>query len=477
MSESKPNKFSRRAFLNYAAGAVAGGILASAATYYLAPREVITKTVTTTVGTPTSTQEAPPPTGKTYVEFWTELVEEPRMEVLNRAAEAFMKENPDIFVKVVPVAESDYPAKLTAAYIGGKMPQVMELPTYFAPEWLTELDADAITDVINEIGEDQFVYPLKIWQIPGEKKWYAASWLPWLTQIYYRKDWFDEVGLETPEDVITWDQMLNAAAKLNKPPDRYGVIFVNAKEDIGANQIYFNVGYANGVKLLDEDLNIRFDDPESIETLEYLQELSSYTPPGPDDSKALFTLYPVQPGTIGIAIANTYMAFRIYNTVRDLIPKNVIISRIKNKVEGMFGEDYGLAIFKTNSTPAQIEASKKWCKFLLTSKYYAELCGLVVFGLFPVVKSVTFSEEYLNNPIVRAFGGRKAVESLIEGFKRMQVPAYAEGRGIVKEFGPPWSKFLIAHAVHEVCNEGASPKETAVKYAERMRRAIQEMKK
>jgi multiple sugar transport system substrate-binding protein len=480
---SEPKKVGRRTFLNYAIAVVATGVIVGAATYFAVPKgEVtVTKTVTTTIaGTPTTPTISPttsPPAGKTYVEFWTELVEEPRMEVLNRAADAFMKENPDIYVKVVPIAEADYPTKLTSAYMSGKMPQVMEIPTYFAPEWLTELDADAITDVINEIGEDQFVYPLKIWQIPGQKKWYAASWIPWISQVYYRKDWFVEAGLETPKDVITWDQMLNAATKLNKPPDRYGILFINAKEDIGSNQIYFTVGYANGVKLLDEDLNIRFDDPESIETLQYLQTLSKYTPPGPDDSKALFTLYPVLPGTIAIDIANTYMAFRIYSTAKDLIPKNEIISRIKNKVEGMFGEDYALGIFKTNSTPAQIEASKKWCKFLLTSKYYAELCGLVVFGLFPVVKSITFSDEYLNNPIVQAFGGRKTVESLIEGFKKMQVPAYAEGRGIVREFGPPWSKFLIAQAIHEVCNEGASPKETAVKYAEKMREAIKEMKK
>jgi len=483
---SEPKKVGRRTFLNYAIAVVATGVIVGVATYFAVPKgEVtVTKTVTTTIaGTPTTPTISPttppttsPPAGKTYVEFWTELVEEPRMEVLNRAADAFMKENPDIYVKVVPIAEDDYPSKLTAAYMSGKMPQVMEIPTYFAPEWLTELDADAITDVINEIGEDQFVYPLKIWQIPGQKKWYAASWIPWIAQVYYRRDWFEEAGLETPKDVITWDQMLNAAKKLNKPPDRYGILFMNTK-DMGGNQTYFMVGYANGVRLLDEDLNIRFDDPESIETLQYLQELARYTPPGPDDSKALFTLYPVLPGTIAIDIANTYMAFRIYNTAKDLIPKNEICSRIKNKVEGMFGEDYALGIFKTNSTPAQIEASKKWCKFLLTSKYYAELCGLVVFGLFPVIKSITFSNEYLNNPIVQAFGGRKTVESLIEGFKTMQVPAYAEGRGIVREFGPPWTKCLIGQAVYEVCNEGAPPKETAVKYAEKMREAIKEMKK
>ncbi|MEM0053101.1 MAG: extracellular solute-binding protein [Nitrososphaeria archaeon] len=477
----EPKKVGRRTFLNYAIAIIATGVIVGAATYFAIPKgEVtVTKTVTTTItGTPmTTTPTTTIPAGKVYVEFWTELVEEPRMEVLNRAAQAFMKENPDIEVKVVPVVEAEYPTKLTSAYMSGKMPQVMEVATYFMPEWLSELDADAITDVINEIGEDQFVYPLKIWQIPGEKKWYAASWIPWIAQLYYRKDWFEEVGLEKPKGVMTWDQILQSAEKLNNPPNRYGIFFDNAKGEIGANQIYFSMGFANNVRLLDEDLNIRFDDPESIEVLEFLQKLSKFTPPGPDEDKNLWTLFPQYPGTISMCMANTYMPFRIYNTAKDLIPRTEIISRIKNKVEGTFGEDYALGIFKTNSTPAQIEASKKWCKFLLTSKYYAELCGLVVFGLFPVVKSVTFSDEYLNNPIVQAFGGRQMVESLIEGFKKMQVPAYAEGRGIVREFGPPWSKFLIAQAVYEVCNENASPKETAVKYAEKMREAIKEMKK
>ena len=77
------------------------------------------------------------------------------MEVLNEAAKEFKKLT-GITVNVVPVPEKDYPSRLTAAYAAKKMPHAMEVPTYFIPDWLKELDHEAATEVIEEIGKDDF---------------------------------------------------------------------------------------------------------------------------------------------------------------------------------------------------------------------------------------------------------------------------------------------------------------------------------
>lgn len=491
--KSEKNSVSRRKFLSTVGGLAAVAAIGWGLAGYLSafrPIERITETktitktetkilketITKTVTSPSATKtlEYPRLEGVT-IDFWTELVEEPRMEVLNAAAKEFKKLT-GITVNVIPVPEQDYPSRITAAYAAKKMPHVMEVPTYFIPDWLKELDHEAATEVIEEIGKNDFPdFLLKHWLNPEAGDYYAIPWIPWVAELHYRKDWFEEAGLETPTDVISWDQILNSAETLHNPPNRYGIVFGNAKAHHYSQQSYFMFGFANEVQLLDEDLNVRFDDEESIETLAFMQELKKYTPTGPNTDKDAWTLYPTWPGTLAMAMVNTYMEFRIYNAAPELIERNVSVPLIRKRTEAQFGENYALGIFRTNATPEQIEAAKAWCKWMLDSPYFVRLCGLVVFGLFPARKSIALSNEYLSNPIVQAFGGRRKVEELLAAFARMKVPAYAEGRGIVREFGPIWNKYLIADAVYEVCVEGKDPRETAERYAEKMREEVKKV--
>lgn len=116
-----------------------------------------------------------------------------------------------IEVEILTVPIEDMTNKLLLAYLGGDAPDVVELYSNTAVELgirgaLTNLNTikgvKKVTDDINPMLLPALQYKSALFAIPGEVNW---------TWTYYRKDIFNEVGLEAPK---TWDDFRNATTKL-----------------------------------------------------------------------------------------------------------------------------------------------------------------------------------------------------------------------------------------------------------------------
>ena len=65
------------------------------------------------------------PTDKTVIEFWTTDNEEERVDTYEAVAAAFMAENPDIDLRIVPIEEAGVSQRIATAQAANRLPDVV----------------------------------------------------------------------------------------------------------------------------------------------------------------------------------------------------------------------------------------------------------------------------------------------------------------------------------------------------------------
>ncbi len=164
---------------------------------------------------------------KVEIKYWRHDFA-PEVATLKKMIQAFEKENPTIKVKMEVIPYGDYETKIRTALAAGNPPDVIGLdgPTLAA------------------YAHQEAVIPLdKYMEIDGNKEDIAAPVLESLTykgQIYaaplndasiamfYNKKLFEKNGVElpskNPNEPWTWEQVLQAAQKINDPKNKiYGI--------------------------------------------------------------------------------------------------------------------------------------------------------------------------------------------------------------------------------------------------------------
>ena len=101
--------------------------------------------------------------------------------------------------------------------------------------------------------------------------------------LYYRNDLYEKAGLKVPQ---TWDELAANAAKLNNPPNVYGMVQRGARSasDISYDWMPYLHSY-NGAIFKDEkagDFTVTINSPEARKALDmYVDLAKKYGPPNP----------------------------------------------------------------------------------------------------------------------------------------------------------------------------------------------------
>jgi multiple sugar transport system substrate-binding protein len=95
--------------------------------------------------------------GADTIRFWT-TEEQPERLAKQEAMAADFTAETGIEVEVIPVTESDLGTRATAAFAAGDLPDVIYHTLQYALPWYEAgiLDADAATEVIENLGADTF---------------------------------------------------------------------------------------------------------------------------------------------------------------------------------------------------------------------------------------------------------------------------------------------------------------------------------
>ena len=113
-----------------------------------------------------------------------------------------------------------------------------------------------------------------------EGKHWAYPLAGYANVLNYRKDVFEEAGIEPPQ---TQEELLAAAKALTDADNEfYGIALLGAKGSAVA-QDYMAWVQQHGGTVLDADGNVKVNTAENVEILEFFGELFEYAPPGSTD--------------------------------------------------------------------------------------------------------------------------------------------------------------------------------------------------
>jgi multiple sugar transport system substrate-binding protein len=190
------------------------------------------------------------------ITVWAMGAEGEKLDVL---AKDFMADNPDITVKVTPIAWDVAHDKLLTAVAGGETPDVSQMGT----TWMGEFaKTGALEEVPDSVDMDAFFEGARDTAIVDDKP-YGVPWYVETRLLYYRKDIADKAGVtEAPTD---WDGLKAMAKALKeKGGAKYGI-------SLSPNnwQEFLPFVWQNGGEVANEEGEWTLDTPEVVEALEY----------------------------------------------------------------------------------------------------------------------------------------------------------------------------------------------------------------
>ena len=209
--------------------------------------------------------------------FWTTEEQPDRLAKQEELAAAFEAET-GISVQVIPISESDLGTRATAAFAAGDLPDVIYHTLQYVLPWSEAgiLDTEAATEVVEDLGIDTFA-PGALAMADFEGDIAAVPVDGWTQMVVYRRDLFEEAGLEPPTSYANITAALEA---LHNPPEMYGFVAATKIDENFMSQVLEHVFLANGVTPVREDGSTDLDEAATIEVLEFYKAIADASPPG-----------------------------------------------------------------------------------------------------------------------------------------------------------------------------------------------------
>lgn len=170
-----------------------------------------------------------------------------------------------------------------------------------------------LNDLVDEIGADRFA-PGTLERCSIGSDVYTIPYTSTPTACWFRKDLIGETSVS---ELNSWDDLLTYARDLTDAnEDRYGFAVPLGRNSM-TNLFFYVVLRSGGGHIVDPDLNVVLDSPETLEALEFIRELSQYSPPGSEN----FTFADLVSNFVSGRAASTYYMGRILQQVNANAPE------------------------------------------------------------------------------------------------------------------------------------------------------------
>ena len=210
--------------------------------------------------------QAPAVRRKVKLTFWTFADNPVHQKMIADAVEVFNKAQSFITVEVDATANSiEIRNKIVVAFAAGSGPDLGGTQQTFVEDYYDNGVLHPVEEFFRkwEARDDYFPYALNAMRSKPSQPtlWMPNAILPYI--LYYRADWFQEAKLNPP---VTYDEFIEAARKLSKPPERYGYALRGG--DYNGVQVIEPIWGSAGVKFVDESGKVDLDSPEAIAVTE-----------------------------------------------------------------------------------------------------------------------------------------------------------------------------------------------------------------
>ena len=316
---------------------------------------------------------------------------------MQRLAKTFEEQHPDIKLKWVVLEENVLRQRLTTdiATQGGQF-DVLTIGMYEAALWgekgwlepMKELPADyALDDVFPSVREG----------LSAKGQLYALPFYAEASITYYRKDLFEQAGLEMPEQP-TWGQMAEFAGKLHQPDKGQYGICLRGKAGWGENMaLITTIANAYGARWFDEQWKPEFTGSEWKNALNfYVDTMKKYGPPGASSNGFNENLALFNSGKcamwVDASVAGSFVTDKSQSKVADSVGFTFAPTQVTDKGASWL-YSWALAIPTSSKSKDAAKTFSAWA----TSKAYGELVAEKdgVANVPPGTRASTYSDAYM----------------------------------------------------------------------------------
>lgn len=415
--------------------------------------------------------------GTIELTMWTMHTTEAMINTLNAQVEAFEAENPSIKINIETLTYDVVYQRMMAGMNSDTMPNIFNgIEGHIA--FMQSKDALAdVSDIIeSKGGRDAFIEKYLDWVTKDGAVYAVPDWALY-QGVWYRKDLFEEKGLEIPK---TWDELKEVAAALTEDTDGdgqtdiYGMA-IPMDRNMVAQQTYSQFLYSAGVNIFDPETGAyQFGEKkeEAIKALDAMLEIyEESSPAGSVDWSWTDFRNALANGDIAmtsewgavVAIAQEQNPEMLENLSVFPFPGPDADTYGEN---ASFGGAYYMAIGK--STDEKMEASKKFVEFLFESDNVAERANSRPIYALPALKEAFESDTYKNNDMVKMF--QSELDTIFDKILPYEERSGFEA-GLTNSAGQIESSNLMGDAIQNVVLQGWTS-EQAVDY---MDQKIQEI--
>ncbi len=206
----------------------------------------------------------------TFWQFWTDPEVKP---VLMDLIQKFEEQNPGIKVEVTDLTWSNGHEKIVVAFGSNSAPDVLELGSDWVPEFAYK---GVLYDMTAEV--DSILKFYRMWEPATiDSNVYAFPWILDTRVLFYNRDLLRRAGLNPDKPPQNWQELLNAARKINSPEKQVYGFGANSAEKHRLYKKFLPFFWSNNGLLLSPDgTQCWINSKEGRMTLEFYVELCKH---------------------------------------------------------------------------------------------------------------------------------------------------------------------------------------------------------
>ena len=411
--------------------------------------------------------------------FWTVEDTQDRVVAQQAIVDRFTEET-GIEVELVAVAEADLTTQVTAAVAGDTLPDVfgalsLGFTHTLAADGLTNAEANAA--VVEALGGDTFSQSA-LELVTTDDGLAGVPSDSWAQLLVYRRDLFEEAGLEPP---TTYETILAAAVELSTD-DQAGIVLATGNDLAFVQQTFEYFAVANGCDVIDGDGNVTITSPQCVEAFDFYTNLvNNGSVTGAQDADTTRAAYFA--GDAAMIVWSSFLLDELAGLRDDALPtcpecvddplylaEN---SGVVTAIQGPSGDapaQFGEMVSFVISTDAPADEAQQFVEFMM-SDAYVDWLAIAPEGKFPTrLGTAENATEYAD-----AWGGLEAgvdrkeplgeiyddetIAALTSSSDTMKRWAFAQGQGGVA--GALLTEVPVPTALLLALDGSLSPEEAA----------------
>lgn len=246
------------------------------------------------------------------------------MVIMQSLTDAFEEAHPDITLDWVVLEENVLRQRMTTDIAtGGGQFDVMTIGAYEAPIWAEREWLEPLDDLPDEYAVDDLLTSvrdgLSLDGTPYALPFYAES-----SMMYYRKDLFEEAGIEMPEQP-SWSKVRDWAEQLHGAQEGVAGICLRGKPGWGENMAFVTtLVNTYGGRWFDEEWNPELNSEPWVNAIEfYVDLLGNYGPPGASSNGFNENLALFSRGNCAMWVDATSAAGTLYDGAESSVADNL----------------------------------------------------------------------------------------------------------------------------------------------------------